>query len=109
MPPALPLAMADGLGHRATFLLDFSEFFADNGREGKFAMETIIVRAVWDEEAGIWVAEGANLPDGFGLATGAATLEALEAKLPGMVQDLLASDTIPPIEIIAKVRDRAVA
>jgi hypothetical protein len=27
-----------------------------------------------DEEAGVWVAEGANLPDGSGLATGAATL-----------------------------------
>ena len=57
-----------------------------------------------------WAAETANLPDGVRLCLpGAATLEALEAKLPGTVQDLLGSDTIPPIEIIAKVRDRAVA
>ncbi len=71
-------------------------------------MEIIVVRAVWDDEAGVWAAEGTNLPAGFGLATGAATLEALEAKLPGMIQDLLQSDTIPPIEIIAKVRDHAI-
>jgi hypothetical protein len=43
------------------------------------------------------------------LATEAATLEALEAKLPGMIQGLLNSDTIPPIEIVAKMRDRATA
>jgi Domain of unknown function (DUF1902) len=54
-------------------------------------MKTIIVRATWDGEAGVWVAEGADLPNGFALATGAATLEALEAKLPGMIQDLLVS------------------
>jgi len=72
-------------------------------------MKTIIVRATWDGEAGVWVAEGVDLPNGFALATGAATLEALEAKLPGMIQDLLECDAIPPIEIIAKVRDRAVA
>jgi hypothetical protein len=72
-------------------------------------MKTIIVRATWDEESGVWAAEGTDLPEGIGLATGAATLEELEAKLPGMIQDLLESDTIPPIEIIARVRDRAVA
>jgi hypothetical protein len=72
-------------------------------------MKTIIVRAEWDEEAGVWVAEGSDLPAGFALATGAATLEELEAKLPGMVQDLLDWDIIPPIEIVAKVRDRAIA
>ena len=72
-------------------------------------MKTIIVSATWDEEASVWIAEGTHLPEGFGLATSSPTLEALEAKLPGMIQDLLGSDTIPPIEIIAKVRDRAVA
>ena len=72
-------------------------------------MKTITVRAIWDEEASVWTAEATDLPDGYGLATGAPTLEALEAKLPGMIQDLLESETIPPIEIIAKVRDRAVA
>jgi hypothetical protein len=72
-------------------------------------MKTIIVRAEWDEEAGVWWAEAEDLPAGFGLITEGATLDALAAKLPGMVQDLLDSETIPPIEIVAKVRDRAIA
>ena len=71
-------------------------------------MQTIIVRATWDDEANAWVAEGTNLPDGIGLATEAPTLDALEVKLPGMIRDLLKSETIPPVEIVAKVRDRAV-
>jgi len=72
-------------------------------------MGTIVVRAEWDDEAGVWCAEADNLPAGFALAVGADNLEALEAKLPGMIKDLLETDTIPAIEIIAKVRDRAIA
>ncbi|MGA2289056.1 MAG: DUF1902 domain-containing protein [Bradyrhizobium sp.] len=72
-------------------------------------MQTITVRATWDDEAGVWCAEADNLPAGFALATGADTLDALADKLPGLIQDLLNSDTIPPIEIVAKVRDRAIA
>jgi hypothetical protein len=72
-------------------------------------MKTITVRATWDEEASVWTAEGTDLPDGFGLATEAPTLDALNAKLPGMIQDLLGSDTLPPIELAVEVCDRAVA
>ena len=71
--------------------------------------QTIVVSATWDNEAGVWVAEGVNMPDGFGLVTEAPTLDALEAKLPVMIQDLLETETIPAIEIVAKVRDHAVA
>ena len=46
----------------------------------------ILVRAIWDDEAAVWVAEGLNLP---GLATEADTLEQLDVKVPGLVQDLL--------------------
>jgi len=70
---------------------------------------TIVVRANWDAEAGVWVAEGINLPEGCGLSTGTETLDALEAKLPGMIQDLLETGTAPAIEIVVKVRDRATA
>ncbi|HTV46459.1 MAG TPA: DUF1902 domain-containing protein [Stellaceae bacterium] len=45
------------------------------------------VRAEWDDEAGVWVAEGANLP---GLVTEAETVERLLEKLRSMVPDLLA-------------------
>jgi hypothetical protein len=72
-------------------------------------MSTIIVRAEWDGEADTWIAEASGLPEGFALATGAATLDALAAKLPGLVKDLMGSEAIPPIEIIAKVLDRAIA
>ena len=70
---------------------------------------TIIVRATWDAEAGVWAAEGINLPEGIGLSTGAETLDALEAKLPVMIKDLLETGTAPAIEIVVKVRDRAIA
>jgi predicted RNase H-like HicB family nuclease len=49
----------------------------------------IVVRAVWDPEAGVWVAESEDVP---GLVTEAETIEALEVKLPGLIQDLLGED-----------------
>ena len=68
-------------------------------------MSTIVVRATWDPEASYWVAESPDVP---GLATGAATLNELAAKLPGIIQDLLEGteasnlpETEIPIEIIA--------
>jgi hypothetical protein len=45
----------------------------------------IIVCAVWDPEARVWIAESPDLP---GLVTEAETVEALRAKIPAMVQDL---------------------
>ena len=86
--------------------------FESNGalaRRHVMGPTTIIVRATWDAEAGVWAAEGINLPEGIGLSTGAETLDALEAKLPVMIKDLLETGTAPAIEIVVKVRDRATA
>jgi predicted RNase H-like HicB family nuclease len=49
----------------------------------------IVVRAVWDPEAGVWVAESEDVP---GLVAEAESIEALEVKLPGLIQDLLGKD-----------------
>jgi predicted RNase H-like HicB family nuclease len=75
--------------------------------EEQIDMSTIVVRATWDPEASYWVAES---PDVLGLATGAATLNELAAKLPGVIQDLLEgadtsnlTETEIPIEIIASI------
>jgi predicted RNase H-like HicB family nuclease len=46
----------------------------------------IVVRAIWDPEASVWVAESEDVP---GLVAEADSAEALEAKLPGLIQDLL--------------------
>ncbi len=70
-------------------------------------MSTIVVRATWDPEASYWIAESPDVP---GLATGAATLNELAAKIPGITQDLLegteaskVTETEIPIEIIASI------
>ncbi|WP_315743812.1 MULTISPECIES: DUF1902 domain-containing protein [unclassified Bradyrhizobium] len=70
-------------------------------------MSTIVVRATWDPEASYWIAESPDVP---GLATGAATLNELAAKIPGIIQDLLegteaskVTETEIPIEIIASI------
>ena len=70
----------------------------------------IIVHADWDPEASVWVATSQDVR---GLVTEAETMEALRAKLPGMVLDLLEetgiSDLPASIEIIARASDRLVA
>jgi predicted RNase H-like HicB family nuclease len=70
----------------------------------------IIVTADWDPEAGVWVATTRDIP---GLVTEASTVEALRAKLPGMILDLLEeageSDLPASIEIIARASDRLIA
>jgi hypothetical protein len=65
----------------------------------------IVVRATWDAEANVWVAESTDL---LGLITEAESLDALDAKLPGLIQDLLEADGHEelvgvPIEVIATV------
>ena len=45
------------------------------------------IRAEWDEEAAVWVATSDDVP---GLATEAATMEALSEKLGDLVPELLA-------------------
>jgi predicted RNase H-like HicB family nuclease len=66
----------------------------------------IVVTADWDPEAEMWVATSRDLR---GLVTEAESVEALRAKLPGMVLDLLeeagVSDTPATIEVIARASD----
>lgn len=64
----------------------------------------IVVRAIWDAEAGVWVATSDDVP---GLVTEADTVEQLGEKLPGMIADLLADGGIDgwpeiPLHIIAE-------
>jgi predicted RNase H-like HicB family nuclease len=70
----------------------------------------IVIHADWDPDAAVWVATTQDLK---GLVTEADTVEALRAKLPGMILDLLEeygiSDIPPSIEIIARASDRLVA
>jgi predicted RNase H-like HicB family nuclease len=56
----------------------------------------LVVRAVWDSEAGVWVAESEDVP---GLVTEADTVEALEAKFPGLIQDLLEDENGSEVEL----------
>ena len=48
----------------------------------------IVVRATWDDEANVWVAESEDI----GLVTEAPTMEALRQKVPQMIIDLLECD-----------------
>lgn len=70
----------------------------------------IIVHADWDPEAAMWVATTQDLR---GLVTEAESIEALRAKLPGMILDLLeetgSSDLPASIEIVARSSDRLTA
>ena len=47
---------------------------------------TILVRALWDPEASVWVAESDDVP---GLATEAESLDALVQKLNAIIPELL--------------------
>jgi predicted RNase H-like HicB family nuclease len=74
----------------------------------------IVVRATWDQEANVWTAESPDLP---GLVTEASSLDDLDRKLPGLIQDLMEDDANGdmdiPVEVVAsfskrvKVRARA--
>jgi predicted RNase H-like HicB family nuclease len=70
----------------------------------------IVIHADWDPEAAVWVATTQDLR---GLVTEAESVEALRAKLPGMILDLLEengiSDLPASIELIARASDRLVA
>ena len=46
----------------------------------------ILVRAQWDADAAVWTAESTGIP---GLGDEAGTLEVPQAKLPGMIADLI--------------------
>ena len=70
----------------------------------------IVVHADWDPDAQVWVA---TTQDVKGLVTEADSIEALRAKLPNMILDLLeesgVSDLPASIEIIARASDRLTA
>ena len=62
-------------------------------------VRTLKVQSLWDGEAGVWVAESDDVP---GLATEAATLEELLAKLAVMVPELLEENGVAlelPVEL----------
>lgn len=70
----------------------------------------IVIHTDWDPEGAVWVATTADLK---GLVTEAKTIEALCAKLPGMILDLLdeygVSDLPASIEIVARASARLIA
>jgi Domain of unknown function (DUF1902) len=74
-------------------------------------MPTIVVRASWDGEADVWVAQSTDLP---GLLTEAGTLQLLAAKLPNMIRDLVelpenvsGAEVEVNVEVIASISTRA--
>jgi predicted RNase H-like HicB family nuclease len=77
--------------------------------EASMNSKTIVVRAFWDEEANVWVAESDDVD---GLATEADTLDALRDKLLVMVPELLAANNAPsdlpeiPLFILAEQHAR---
>ena len=54
-------------------------------RKGQ-SVDSYVIRAFWDDEARVWVAESDDVP---GLATGAPTLDELVSKLAVMIPELL--------------------
>jgi predicted RNase H-like HicB family nuclease len=67
----------------------------------------IVVRATWDREASVWTAESPDLP---GLVTEASSLDELDRKLPGLIQDLMEDDDDGemdiPVEVVASFSKR---
>ena len=65
----------------------------------------ILVRALWDEEAKVWVASSEDVP---GLITEADTLEALRDKVLALITELMADNGIAsdlaeiPVHIMAE-------
>lgn len=68
------------------------------------AIRPLIVHAVWDDEAQVWVATGEDVP---GLATESDDLNALVGKLKRMIPELLAANGVPhaavvPFEVVGQ-------
>jgi predicted RNase H-like HicB family nuclease len=77
------------------------------------ASRLIVVKAVYDPEAGVWYVEDSDLP---GVNAWGRTVQELRDKLPAVVLDLLEvagdgdgdnGDLDVPIEVIAHTRTRA--
>ena len=58
-------------------------------------MLTIRISAEYDPEASVWVAQSDDIP----LVTEAETVDALRAKLPGMIFDLLEGESSVLLEL----------
>ena len=71
--------------------------------------QSIIVRAIWDAEAGVWVATSEDVP---GLVAEAATFEALKQTVLTRIGELIelngVASTLPeiPVHILAEHMDR---
>jgi Domain of unknown function (DUF1902) len=63
------------------------------------AMDNLIITAMWDAVAQVWVAESEQI----GIATEAPSLDALVAKLPTMIQDLRERPDFVPFEVVVRV------
>lgn len=67
-------------------------------------LSALTVRADWDPEAGVWVAESEDVP---GLVTEADTLERLVERLRVLVPELLelngATQPMAPIELVTRL------
>lgn len=66
-----------------------------------------IVRAAWDDEAGVWYVEESDIP---GLATESETLEGLRQRIRDIIPDLLEDAEDRPdeieVDIIAHTHER---
>jgi predicted RNase H-like HicB family nuclease len=77
----------------------------DDAREDRMKQMSILVRATWDDEAGVWVAESSDIN---GLATEAETLEDLRSKILVMIPELIELNGIDsdlaeiPVHILAQ-------
>lgn len=68
-------------------------------------MQVIRIEAEWDNEASVWVATSDDIP----LVAEAPTLEVLEARLPGLLQDLIdgsGPEVEIPVEVVAHRESR---
>ncbi len=69
-------------------------------------MKKLVIKAVWDDEAAVWVASSDDVP---GLATEASTSDELVAKLKVMIPELLQANTtdqVPddiPFELLSQL------
>jgi hypothetical protein len=78
--------------------------------KGYLAMlRSIMVRALWDDEAQGWVAASEDIP---GFVTGADTLEQLHAKALPLIEDLIELNNVEfegadiPVHILAEIPTR---
>ncbi|MDA1309309.1 MAG: DUF1902 domain-containing protein [Proteobacteria bacterium] len=64
------------------------------------SLQSIIVKAIWDADAGVWVATSDDLP---GLVAEADTTENLEKQVHAVIEDLLDLNGYPEGELPAEI------